>query len=234
MINFPFFLNTWEEYYIGELYLPIVNGSSDGAILIVLLMCLSGKYGIELWHKEIIVFGYTCYLNSLCAWIGFFAGQIFGYFSLINVLIKCKDRWIQALRDCLIYVLLMGSYLIMILWADSVLIKEYPKVIILTFGFPFAKLMGHLQLSHLQNSQFKPYRKSFMTSFFFCIIHTLAYKFFHITLIAKIDYFIIIFLIFHFIVWFHWVYFASDELCDVLNIKRFSLGPRYPDNKKTQ
>jgi len=37
----PFYVATWEEYYVGDLVLPIINGPSEGVLLGVMLC----KYG---------------------------------------------------------------------------------------------------------------------------------------------------------------------------------------------
>lgn len=36
----PFFVATWEEYYIGDLVLPIINGPSEG-VLVGVTLCKS-------------------------------------------------------------------------------------------------------------------------------------------------------------------------------------------------
>ena len=51
-----FFLNTWEEYYVGELVLPIINGVAEGALLADCLYILSGLYGISFYSKKIVFF----------------------------------------------------------------------------------------------------------------------------------------------------------------------------------
>ena len=50
-------------------------------------------------------------------------------------------------------------------------------------------------------------------------------------LFISIDNLILFFLIFNFISWLHFAYFCSEELCIILNIKRFSLGKRNENEK---
>ena len=50
------------------------------------------------------------------------------------------------------YVLLVASYLLVLLKSDSVIARKYPKILILTYGFCFARLMTMLQLSHLMSA----------------------------------------------------------------------------------
>ena len=67
---------------------------------------------------------------------------------------------------CLI--LLIGT-LSLVLYTNSSrpFLNQYPKLILFLFGFPFSKLMGHLQLSHLAHSEFDQFRK---TICFFCVV----------------------------------------------------------------
>lgn len=49
----PFYLQTWEEYHIGEMYLPIVNGPSDGLVWSMVSGVLSFVYGQQFWHTSV-------------------------------------------------------------------------------------------------------------------------------------------------------------------------------------
>ena len=78
MIIFPFFLNTWEEYHTGELYLPIIHGVSEGMLIIAAAECLSGYYGPSFWLQKITVMGYTMQYNTMVALCGFSVGCSLG------------------------------------------------------------------------------------------------------------------------------------------------------------
>lgn len=45
-----FYVSTWEEYHIGELILPIVNGPSDGVFLNAMMHLLTFAKGTQVWH----------------------------------------------------------------------------------------------------------------------------------------------------------------------------------------
>jgi ethanolaminephosphotransferase len=51
-----FYFATLEEYYVGGLFLPIINGVSDGAILLVAMSFFGGFVGWEWWAES--AFGY--------------------------------------------------------------------------------------------------------------------------------------------------------------------------------
>ena len=52
---FTFYAQTWEEYYLGEMFLPIFNGCSEGLICIISCCFISGIYGPAWWRKPSIV-----------------------------------------------------------------------------------------------------------------------------------------------------------------------------------
>jgi len=106
----------------------------------------------------------------------------------------------------------------------------------LAYGLEFAKIMGILQLSHIMNDNFNPYRIYFIIPVLLNSIHTLIYLFLGFEFLCSIDYIIVFTLIWNFLSWAHFVYFCSEEMCEILNIKRFSIGKRYPKlkEKKTQ
>ncbi len=45
-----FYSQTWEEYYLHEMWLPIFNGPSEGLIMIIMSCCTSGMYGSDWWQ----------------------------------------------------------------------------------------------------------------------------------------------------------------------------------------
>ena len=66
------------------------------------------------------------------------------------------------------------------------------------------------------------------------LIHSVVFYFTGKSFIIDIDTIICGALIWNFLSWLHFVYFCSDEICEILNINRFKLGPRYPPNKEKQ
>ena len=228
-ITLTFFLNTWEEYYVGELVLPEINGIAEGTLLTDIVFILSALYGKQFYWKEIDIFGkYKLKMNDLTMLSIFFAGSLFSIKSIFGVLKKVKRKKINdALRTILIYPLFALSILSVAFLNNSIIVKEYPKFLILTFGFQFAKMMGILQLSHILGSPYKIYQPVFLIPLFALLIHSLIYYFYNYSLLVSIDSLIISVFIWNFLSWAHFVYFCSDEICEIINIKRFSLGKRY-------
>jgi phosphatidylglycerophosphate synthase len=228
-ITLTFFLNTWEEYYVGELVLPEINGIAEGTLFTDIVFIMSALYGKKFYWKEIDLFGkIKLKMNDLTMISVFIAGSLFSIKSIFGVLKKVKSKKIfDALRTILIYPLFALAILSVSFLNDSIIVKEYPKFLILTFGFQFAKMMGILQLSHILGSPYKIYQPVFLIPLFTLIIHSFVYYFYSYSLLVSIDSLIISVFIWNFFSWAHFVYFCSDEICEILNIKRFSLGKRY-------
>ena len=168
-------------------------------------------------------------LNGIVVLIG---GTIFSIKSIYGVLASISsDKRLTALKDTLIYFFFFSTLLSVGFLTDSVIAKEYPKILILTFGFQFAKMLGILQLSHILGSPYKVYKPVFLIPLLALLIHSLTFYFTGYSLLVSIDALIIAVFVWNVISWMHYVYFCSDEICEILNINRFVLGKRYPSRK---
>jgi ethanolaminephosphotransferase len=227
MTSIPFFLNTWEEYYTGELNLPFIHGVSEGTVIACIAMAITGFYGQEFWLQYDNIFGLVIRRNHTIVSLCFSGGVFFGLISLINVFKTYRDKLQDAIENLLIFISLISTLCIVIIYAeaDSVLIKEYPKVLIILYGFAFAKLVGHLQLAHICDSKFMQYRKSLLTSFV-CLASVSLLNYNLGRIVINIDYLIVLFLIMHIVVWVHFAYYLTEEFCILLGIYRFSTAKR--------
>ena len=232
-ISCTFFMNTWEEYYKGELILPIVHGVAEGTLIIDILAILSGVYGKSLYCKNVLLFNkYNFTIGEINGIVVLIGGTLFSIKSIYGVLASISsDKRLTALKDTLIYFFFFITLLSVGFLTDSVIAKEYPKILILAFGFQFAKILGILQLSHILGSPFKVYKPVFLIPLLALLTHSLTFYFTGYSLLVSIDALIIAAFVWNIISWMHYVYFCSDEICEILNINRFVLGKRYPSRK---
>ena len=233
LLYFPimttFFFNTWEEYYVGELVLPIFNGVEEGSIYVSTMHLISGIYGSELYFKEYNIFGKIIKFNEINGLITFIGGCFFSIWSFVGVFFKIpKKKIFEAFINSLIYFIFIGSLMSVIILNDSLIVNEYPKFLILTYGFEFAKIMGVLQVAHITNSPLKVYKTIFLLPLLSILIHSVIFYYTGKILFVNIDTLICAAFIWNLISWIHFVYFCSEECCEILNINRFILGPRYP------
>ena len=49
----PFYIQTWEEYYLGEMNLPVINGPTEGLLVAISASIYSFFNGAAVWHLEI-------------------------------------------------------------------------------------------------------------------------------------------------------------------------------------
>jgi ethanolaminephosphotransferase len=47
-----FYAATWEEYYTGELSLPVINGPNEGIVITCLIHIFTGIVGPDFWLTE--------------------------------------------------------------------------------------------------------------------------------------------------------------------------------------
>jgi ethanolaminephosphotransferase len=198
MTSLPFFLNTWEEYYTGELNLPIVNGVGEGTVCACIVLIISGELGRDFWIQEITIMNNIFKLNHVIVLIFFSSGAFFALISLYNVLKEFRDKLADAIQNLFIFVFLVVTLIFVILYGDSKILRDHPKIINILYGFSFAKLVGHLQLAHLSNAKFMQYRKSLLSTFFILWITIILDYFYGIKLI-ELDKLLIIILIIHII-----------------------------------
>ena len=240
LLYFPimttFFFNTWEEYYIGELVLPVFNGVEEGSLYVSGIHILSGIFGTSLFLKEFHIFDkFSIKFNEINGLVTFTGGCLFTIISFFSVLLKIpKNKVLDTLKNSLIYFIFIGSLMSVIVLNDSIIVKEYPKIFILTYGFLFARMMGILQLSHILNSPFKVYRPVFLIPLLSLLIHSIIFHFTGKPFIINIDTLIYLSFVWNIIAWTHFVYFCSEEICNILNINRFILGKRFPSIKENE
>lgn len=51
----PFYFQTWEEYYVGSMILPIINGPSEGLLIAVGMCIMSYLFTSNFWYTEVVV-----------------------------------------------------------------------------------------------------------------------------------------------------------------------------------
>ena len=227
MIIVPFYLNNWEEYVTGVMSLPIINGINEGTFIIVFLECLTGCIGQDyLNKKEYIIFGKHILFNTFISSLACGAGIFFGIISIFKVRqLESKEKRINALIDVFPFIYFLAGFFCIIYLTDSKISENYPQLLLVSFGFQFAKMLGLLQLSHLMGIRYNPYNLVFILPNLCYIIHSIFYYFSknQRILYFTIDDLIIIFSIVNFLSWLHFVYFCSDEMCKILGIYRFKI-----------
>ena len=216
MIIVPFYLNNCEKYVTGEMSLPCINGINEGTFLIFFLESLVGFKGQDfLINNEYNILGKSFQLNTLISFVSFCAGLFFGLLSLIKIInMENLTNKLESLIDIFPFIYFLLGFFSIVYLTDSEVATGYPQLLILTFGFQFAKMLGILQLSHLTGARYNPYTLSFILPNLCFIIHSIIYYFTkrYRILFINIDNLILFFFIFNFISWLHFIYYCFEEL----------------------
>lgn len=167
-IAFPFFMCTWEQNITGFLYLPVINGVSEGSLLALIAMIFTGIMGQDFWVIEVVTLNsYTYHINEVLI-IGLSIFSILTFaFSLRTVIIKNKEKAINSISDFIVISIMFISMMIVLsLHNNSDILKNKPKLIIYLYGFMFGKLLIHLMIAHIAHSPYEQYRWTILSSSF--------------------------------------------------------------------
>lgn len=230
-LTFTFFFNFVEEYYTGVLDLPVINGVEEGSIYVSSVFFVSGLCGAELYNRHYTLFNKIDLKVS--EWGGIaalIASSLHSIKSLFDIITKAKNHtFVDKFKTCFIYFFFIITLFSVITLTDSIIVKDYPKLLLLTFGFQIAKIYGIIQVAQILKSPLHLYRPTIVIPLFVLIIHSIIYYYLKISLFVSIDVLILVALVINFLSWLHYVYYCSEELCEILNINRFIPGKRYAD-----
>lgn len=228
-LSLGFFTTTWENYYVGELILPIINGFTEGMLMTNTIFILSGKYGSSFFYKNVIG---KIKLNLLISLIVLFSSVCMGIKSIVYVLKKVhKKKMFEAVKNTIIYILFISSLLSIALLNDSVIAKKYPKFLIITYGLLMVKILCSFQLSFILKTEVNTFSPVLLIPILSILIHSIIYFLTGVQFLVNVDVLICTVFIWNLTVIVHFIYFASEEICEILNVKRLGLSKRYPDKE---
>jgi len=166
-----FFFQTWEEYYTGEMILPIMNGPTEGLLLICFCDLLSYVYGYDWWYepKATIVYSlidpYKQYipLNPDTLELFYTRFGLVNGFVLISSIVTIMSQIIsvcQHLVKTKAYTLsnaLLNLVPITLIWVCSFYycysnpnaFRDYPYTIIIFIGSVWVDLVTHFMEMHI-------------------------------------------------------------------------------------
>ncbi|OVA14339.1 CDP-alcohol phosphatidyltransferase [Macleaya cordata] len=158
----PFYGATWENFFTNTLTLPVVNGPTEGLMLIYLAHFFTFLVGAEWWIQQ---FGMSV---PFLSWIPFiyeiptyrvvlflmtaFAvipTVTFNIYNVRKVVRARKGNMFLALAMLCPFVVLLGGVLIWDYLSPSDFIRNYPHLVILGSGLAFGFLVGRMILAHL-------------------------------------------------------------------------------------
>lgn len=174
------YLSTWETYHTHVLYLGYLNGPTEGIIIAVIMMIISGLYGIQIWNQPISsAFGsFPRFLFSLFMggsehevgqkplkdlWVTFVLwGVILGHVPVcIYNVYQYKKQNKEKFSDSLPHLLpIVGASLAVYLWLWSpysiILSDNHIVLFTLAMSLVFGRMTTTVILAHLTKQPF-PY-----------------------------------------------------------------------------
>ncbi|KAH0753645.1 hypothetical protein KY290_023915 [Solanum tuberosum] len=158
----PFYFATWESYFTNTLVLPVVNGPTEGLMLIYLSHFFTALVGSEWWAqpfgKSMPLVSWVPFLNEIptnkavLLLMVVFAVIPTVYCNINNVhkvVQATKGSMPRALAMLYPFVVLLGGVLLWDYLSPSNLMKNYPHLVVVGTGLAFGFLVGRLILAHL-------------------------------------------------------------------------------------
>ncbi|KAG1361032.1 choline/ethanolaminephosphotransferase 1 [Cocos nucifera] len=158
----PFYLATWEHFFTNTLILPIVNGPTEGLMLIYVCHFLTFFLGAEWWaqdfRKSIPLFSWVPLIPEIPLYGAvLFLMIVFGVvptigsnISNVHMVVRArKGSMLLALAMLFPFGVLMASVLIWSYLSPSDIMYNHPHLLIVGTGFAFGFLVGRMILAHL-------------------------------------------------------------------------------------
>ncbi|EYU28927.1 hypothetical protein ABFS82_12G084300 [Erythranthe guttata] len=158
----PFYCATWEHYFTNTLILPVINGPTEGLMLIYMIHFFTAIVGAEWWAQQFgksipflswvpIINGITMYKAALYLMIisAVIPTVSFNVYNVYKVVQARKGSMLLALAMLYPFVALLGGVLVWDYLSPSDLLSNYPHLIILGIGLAFGFLVGRMILAHL-------------------------------------------------------------------------------------
>ncbi|GMH31209.1 hypothetical protein Nepgr_033052 [Nepenthes gracilis] len=158
----PFYCATWEHFFTNTLILPVINGPTEGLMLIYFCHFFTTIVGADWWAqqfgKSLPFLNWVPYLNGIPMYqgvlylmtaFGVIPTVAFNVYNVYRVVRSRKGNMLLALAMLYPFAVLLGGVVIWDYLSPSDLIRNYPHLVIIGNGLAFGFLVGRLILSHL-------------------------------------------------------------------------------------
>ena len=252
MTTMPFYFATIEQYYTGELNLPIINGVDDGSLGYIAVGFISAVYGCSWWKTQYSFFGFPPLQRGhflLFLLLIFLAKATFDkythhsslityMYSMMNIYKKRNSKhfalvYNPALLVCnvLWYFINAGIFFAAAYFSPSNIMTTHPRRVMYAFGFQFILLTLRVQLSHVIQAKFCPFRRTHMLTWSILLLHLVSVFLFQRSFMDEAIMYLVIDLvslgsIMHFVV------NVIGELSTILDINILTMTAKQVENAK--
>ncbi|KAK7392877.1 hypothetical protein VNO78_21327 [Psophocarpus tetragonolobus] len=157
-----FYGATWEHYFTNTLILPVINGPTEGLMIIYLAHFFTAIVGAEWWvhqfGKSLPFLSWLPYLSGiptfkavLCLMIAFgVTPTVTCNVNNVYKVVKARNGSMPlALAMLYPFVVLVGGVLMWDYLSPSDIFGKYPHLVIMGSGLTFGYLVGRMILAHL-------------------------------------------------------------------------------------
>jgi len=145
LATIAFLFPTWEEYYVDSLDLPIINGATEGILLLIAIFLSAAGFGNTWWASELYGLPRNYYILLV---LGGAALPLI-ILSVAKVYQKIEGKGFgKALGKLNTSILILGTFLIVAIFSPTDVFSRQARFLIYIAGFSHAKYMTHMQLSH--------------------------------------------------------------------------------------
>jgi len=185
-----FFFATLEEYYTGELHLPIINGPNEGIHIMSAVLFLTGWFGPSFWTAPASSFG--CTRGEVVMWTSVVFGLITCLSNFYNIFFAVREKRteienekvqvraevesntlsVAVTRALPLFLTLAFSYT-WVVHSPSNIMARYPRTLLWVLGLVMAKLVVGIMVAHLCEAEYHPFSKT-IAVFLFLAFHAAA------------------------------------------------------------
>lgn len=170
-----FFFATLEEYYTGELHLPIINGPNEGLLIISLIHFITAAVGPQLWLQQSGLAGLS--YGEIVLYFSAISAVLTMITNLVNILGAVKERQgpagesmsvaekdsnsvrVAATRFLPLGTILIGM-MVWVLYSPSDIMGRYPRLVLWTQGLAISKLVTGIMVAHLSDQEYHPFSRT--------------------------------------------------------------------------
>ncbi|GMI35022.1 hypothetical protein TeGR_g12277 [Tetraparma gracilis] len=171
-----FYAATWEEYYTGELSLPVINGPNEGIVITCLIHIFTGIVGPDFWLTESSWFNGYLY-NQIFFFFILAAGVCTIVSNILNVIkavkLDAEDKNFSlpvALTRMTPFIVFVSLALGWVIHSPNNIMQKHPQLVIWSIALLWSKLVTQLMVAHLCDEEYHPFGKT-LSVFFVLALH---------------------------------------------------------------
>eukprot|EP01064_Diplonema_japonicum_P000555 TRINITY_DN10359_c0_g2_i1.p1 TRINITY_DN10359_c0_g2~~TRINITY_DN10359_c0_g2_i1.p1 ORF type:complete len:425 (+),score=66.55 TRINITY_DN10359_c0_g2_i1:26-1276(+) len=169
-----FFAATWEEYYVGSLDLPIINGPNEGVLLGVGLQFWTAYAG-NAWWNTVNSYGYTyntvAILMLSCGAVVTVVSNIYNVVKAVRQMkagqghftpaqLEAGTVWV-ALSRTIPFLVMVGMAVSWAYYSPTDVLSRQPRAFLWITGLLLCKLVMTMMVAHLCDDNYHPFGKTF-------------------------------------------------------------------------